>query len=622
MIDSLTIWRYLSFITSTNYAHDIIRAEVHSVFDNILDILPIYETQQLDKYHTIEGNELPREIYASYTTRELEDFGSKKIKPLSNNKQAFDQEFFNDGSNAWVISGEFTESGKPIIACDPHFNSYAPSLLYLVTSRWDKNLLSGGGIPGIPIFIFGTNGKISWGSSALISDTLDIYSYTILDSKYLYLDKWNDLITFTEKIKVKREAEQSYTFGLTNTGPILYDHEDNLSIRWAADEVKDTSFDGFLQLYTATTVRSVRLGLEKVVMPSLNIVYASYEGDIGYQATGIHPLREYLAAGVLQSNLSNNKWTNFIPFEEMPYCINPPKGYIITANNRITTRMYKHINSFSGEFSGDRATRIGFLIQKLLKNKKKINTSDMIDIQLDTFSTTASIIVPVWLKIINNKVAEGIFLNWDFKMNKNSKEAAIFSLWFQKFLGRLLLNKLGDDLNSRIVNSLVYRNAIIKHFTPENEQFYSKLNYNLGILSFEDLLLSSFQEAFIESSSRTWGEIHESHHQHLPLSFKPYFFSFIDISYWFDLKSPASGSESTINAQKFCWNGIFTSIFAAEGRFVSDLGSIKQSRWGISTGQSGNIFSRHYSDQQESFSSGNLEYISSAVKWESRIINT
>ena len=130
-------------------------------------------------------------------------------------------------------------------------------------------------------------------------------------------------------------------------------------------------------------------------MPSLNIVYASYEGDIGYQATGIHPLREYLAAGVLQSNLSNNKWTNFIPFEEMPYCINPPKGYIITANNRITTRMYKHINSFSGEFSGDRATRIGFLIQKLLKNKKKINTSDMIDIQLDTFSTTASIIVPV-----------------------------------------------------------------------------------------------------------------------------------------------------------------------------------------------------------------------------------
>ena len=77
----------------------------------------------------------------------------------------------------------------------------------------------------------------------------------------------------------------------------------------------------------------------------------------------------------------------------------------------------------------------------------------------------------------------------------------------------------------------MYRNAIIKHFTPENEQFYSKLNYNLGILSFEDLLLSSFQEAFIESSSRTWGEIHESHHQHLPLSFKPYFFSFIDISY-------------------------------------------------------------------------------------------
>lgn len=602
--DSLSIWRYLSFVVSMDYQHDLLRSELSSVLGSSLGLLPLDELLQFDQYYSISSHELPRELYKVYK------YFTKDTLP---GEKADRSDYYNQNSNAWVVSGDFTASGKPILSNDPHFIKYVPCLLYLASVDWGTNHINGGIIPGIPVFIAGDNGVIAWGGTGLGSDNIDLYTHEIANSKYLYDNNWLDLETFKEDIKIKKEPTRTYTFQSTNSGPVLYNKTTPISIRWAADEVLDTSFDGYLDLLSATTVRAIRLSLAKVVIPNLNMLYGNIEGDIGYQAIGVQPLRTFLAAGIFKGNDPELRWTEFIKFEEMPYCINPPKGYIVATNSRPITQMYKHYASFGGEFSEGRGSRIDFLIQDLIKTRKKLSVSDMVEIQLDEYSRTAATLVPIILKSFPNKKTDKIFSGWDFRLHKNSKEAGLFMIWYKKFIKSLLEDELGADLNSKLCNSKTYRNFIVKSISDNtNLSYCDDVNTN-KVESCQDIVAKSMEFALSVYSDQTWGEMHESRHQHLPFGFNVY------LAGLFDLKIPIGGSDTTVNSHSFYWDEAFTSSFGVAGRFVFDLGSPEDSRWGISTGQSGNVFSPHYSDQHELFHTGNLLPIKTSPKWESRL---
>jgi len=83
------------------------------------------------------------------------------------------------GSNCWAISGELTESGKPLVACDPHLMKWIYSKWYFVKLEWGSdpanNYLVGGTIPGIPLVTYGRSATAAWGVTALNPDISDLY---------------------------------------------------------------------------------------------------------------------------------------------------------------------------------------------------------------------------------------------------------------------------------------------------------------------------------------------------------------------------------------------------------------------------------------------------------------
>lgn len=612
VVDSLTVWRYLSFMMNQSIESDLLRAELKTLMNTSLKVLPVEEALQFAQYFTVEGNELPREIYKSFRSTEKE-------KVNDSEPGVFYSSFKNAkvSGNAWVVSGDFTASGKPILACDSHFTSQVPSLLYLVGVRWEKHSVHGGVIPGVPMFLFGTNKFAVWGSTALPSKTIDIYSHTIVASQYLYENTLHNFSTFTETIKVKGKAEIVYEFSNTKSGVLLYGK--NLSVRWAADEVLDTSFDGYLQLMMGSNLRNIRVSLEKIVMPTMNFLFATDEGEIAYQAVGVQPLRKIITVGVISGNNSLLRWKEIIPFSEMPYSINPPKGFIVVSNNQPSTYMYKHYESFVSDFSANQATRIDFLLDSSVKSKKKIQVADMLEIQNDEFSDIAATILPIWLGIIKDRLSQSTFATWDYKMRKDSKEAAVFALWFQSFLSELLVDELGSELNSRLVNYETYHNYIIKSFIDGNSLPYCDNVNTVQFETCEELLLISFRRALEKSQKKTWGDLHYTSHNS-PVRLKSYIFPYLDFTSYFLLSLPIGGSGSTIHQNGLSWNGDFTSKFGSQARFLVDLGS-PSSLWGISTGQSAHPLSPHFSDQFLPFHSGKLFALSSIAKYHSQLVN-
>ncbi|OMJ65638.1 hypothetical protein SteCoe_37867 [Stentor coeruleus] len=601
-LDTLTIWRYMSFIICVNWQQDVMRSELYEIFGD-QGFMVMDEGKVFDEYFTVQGNELPKDIYKVHKMFWRNDMSTGgKSEDIG----------FVESSNAWVISGDFTASGKPLLANDPHLTNTVPSLLYLVKAQWGNGKVLGGSIPGLPGFLFGSNHKVSWGVTSLLSDTVDLYSHTISGTKYLYNGKWEELGSFKEDIYIKNSDTKRLTFYTTNSGPILYGKEGNISLRWAANEILDTSLDGFIGLFEVENVRSLRVSLEKIVMPQLNVVFASKEGDIGYQAVGKHPLRDYNGLGVLKGSDPNNRWKEYIKYEELPYTINPEKGYIVTANNRPVTHMYKHFNSFGGEHFDGRAKRISVLIDSLIDSKQKITIKHIKDIMYDEFSNLAKILTPIWLNLIQDQDANSAFKKWDFKMSKNSYPAAIFSIWFQNFTSEFLKDKIRSNLSRNLPNSFVYRNYLAQGFYKENCAFCPYVSESKCI----SLLKNSFYYALSTAKGRSWGEIHKNVFKNIPLSYVTWFYGYFDIEY------PSGGSDTTVNAKLFAWNGDFNSIFSPQGRFIFDFGNVQESLWGISTGQSGNGLSSHYRDFVFDFEEGYLEDIYSKQKTEGKLLST
>ena len=592
-IDTLSIWRYISFALATDWDNDLLKSEVLSKLKN----WSIFsKNSQFQQYFTIDNNELPRELYKRTENMRTHDFEVFGIK-------SDDLHSYQPFGTCFVVSGDYTITGKPILSSSLSSNFDIPSLFYLTSVKWNKFSIKGGTIPGLPIFVFGTNGIASWASNPLKTDTIDLYSQKVDKNSYFYQNSWVDLQTFTETIRVKNEPDRIIQFFVTNAGPLLHGFSDNISIKWAADEVFDTSLDSFIDLMTATTVRSIRISLEKVVIPNLGIVFANTEGEIGFQAVGVHPIRNYEGFGVLNGENDLTKWKAFVKFEDLPYCLNPSKGFIVFANNRVSTELYSHFEAFDGAFDGIRASRLDFLIRKKMNSAKKLKTYDFFEVLYDEYSDIAYNLLPVWLKILENKYADRVFNDWDYVVKGSSYEAAIFETWLFKVI---------ENLNSKLTKSQYFINFVIKSFVKDLD-FCEKIKTIKE--NCKSLLESTFDLAISESAGKNWEDLHISYYKHSLLSWFPY------ISYFSDIKRPIGGSFSTINSYPFNKTQGFVSFFGVSSRFLIDLGNESQSRWGINSGQSGNLLSPHYSNQNLNFIKQNLEPLTIIPKYETRLRN-
>ncbi|MBF13465.1 MAG: hypothetical protein CMF46_03775 [Legionellales bacterium] len=512
------------------------------------------------------------------------------------------------GSNNWVISGQHTKTGKPILACDPHLGATIPSVWYLAALKSKDLSLAGATLPGLPAVIIGHNDHITWGITNTYADCQDLVINSVGDDvpeTYLRAGVWETFEQVEEIIMVRGEMPIRYTRRYTKDGPVVSDLVDpngktSVTLCWTALDGSDTTVAAFARVNSAKNWQDFRAALTLFVSPSQNFVYADIDGNIGYQFAGKVPVRSQGTGQVPSDGAKQKHWQSYIPFEELPSVYNPDDGFIATANNHVVSQDYPYF--ISQEWAPDyRHQRIVQQFLSMTNNGRKISLGDVKKMQLDHTSLVAQKLLPYFVQLppssMNVRQALEYLLPWSGVMSIHKVAPTIFNMWYRELVKLYLLSDIDD---SQIVDD--YLSSRYPIFCVERvlELFVSSSDETGKITNPDTLLLlkNSFDEAIdlIESligndmDMWQWGKIHTLHFAH----------SSFDQMAWFrqmfsrTMASP--GDPYTVNVGSYNYAKPFVQSGHASYRQIISLSNWNDSLYVQTVGQSGNVFSQHYDD--------------------------
>ncbi|MFE9612049.1 penicillin acylase family protein [Streptomyces sp. NPDC006012] len=384
------------------------------------------------------------------------------------------------GSNAWVVSGKYTITHKPLLANDPHLEAALPSVWYQMglhcrtrsaKCQYDVTGYTFAGMPGV---VIGHNGDIAWGMTNSGVDVSDLYLEKLTGDGYLYDGKVRPFTSREETIKVAGGQPKTIVVRQTADGmPLLSDRDDELvkvgktasvdtaapdrgdgygiALKWTALQ-PGTTMDAVFALDKAADWSDFRDAAALFEVPSQNLVYADTQGNIGYTLPGKIPTRAKGDDGSVPAPGWDAKyaWTGYIKQDELPYEYNPSRGYIVTANQAVVDAD-KYPYTLTTDWGyGTRSQRITDLIESKIKNGGRISTDDMRQMQLDNSSEIAKLLVPKLLKIhVDDKdvrQAQQLLEGWDYTQDADSAAAAYFNAVWRNTLKLAFGNKLPKEL--------------------------------------------------------------------------------------------------------------------------------------------------------------------------------
>ncbi|MDX3074962.1 penicillin acylase family protein [Streptomyces sp. MI02-7b] len=598
------------------------------------------------------------------------------------------------GSNSWVVAGGHTTTGKPLLANDPHLAPQMPSLWYQMglhctaVSKACPFDVAGYTFSGMPGVVIGHNQSIAWGMTNLGADVTDLYLEKLSDDSYFYDGKQLPLKTRQETIKVAGGADRTITVRSTNNGPVVSDRSSELlkvgdrapvdnsapdrgngyaiSLKWTALQPSKT-MDAVFELDTATGWEEFRAAARDFAVPSQNLIYADGKGDhgnIGYQAPGQVPTRAAGYDGTYPAPGWDPKyqWGKPIPFDAMPWEFNPPRGYIVTANQAVVDqRKYPYLLTQDWGY-GTRSQRINDLIASKIKDSGLVSMDDMQKMQSDSSSEIAKLLVPYLLKIdIKNdkddyvRNAQKLLESWDYNQDADSAAAAYFNAVWRNTLKLAFGNKLPkelrpkgqcltvpatdrsgpvDDLSgkSKLVRECGQRDAdqaqpdggdrwfevvrsIIKDednpwWTTSPTAFFDK-DSGKPRTTRDELLAQAMKDARYELTAKlgknidtwSWGRLHQ-----LELRNQTLGTGGPAVVRWLLNRGPwnLGGGEAAVDATGWNAAGGYEVVWVPSMRMVVSLDDFDKSRWINLTGASGHAYSAHYSDQTTKWAKGEL----------------
>lgn len=519
------------------------------------------------------------------------------------------------GSNNWVVSGEHTCSGKPILASDPHLGASIPSVWYLVELNAKDISLAGASLPGLPSIIVGHNQHISWGITNSYADCQDLLINTINpddQTQYRHQDSWHTFDEIEDIIYVRGEIPVRYKRRSTINGPVISDVIDvdtdtPITLCWTALDNNDTTICAFSRLNVAKNWDEFRSALQLFVSPSQNFVYADIEGNIGYQLAGKIPIRSEGSGQVPMSVGDESLWSSFIAFEKLPFDYNPKSGFIATANNQVLDEKYPYF--VSQEWAPDyRFQRILELFTSATDNQL-LDIDDIKAMQLDQVSLVAKQLLPYFLQLpaisMKERQALEYLAPWSGEMSIHKVAPTIFNMWYTELIKTYLLSDIEDD---DLVNDyLSGRHPIFcVKWIIELFEHTSNAEGKINDKDTLDLLLTSFHQAInmIESEighdmdTWQWGKIHTLHFAHSPFDRMSW------LSALFSRTIPSGGDPYTVSVGSYSYAKPFLQSGHPSYRQIICLSDWKNGQYAQSVGQSGNIFSKHYDDMISTMQKG------------------
>lgn len=550
------------------------------------------------------------------------------------------------GSNNWVVSGDRTDTGMPLLADDPHLGIQMPSIWYEVglhcqpVSEECPYNVRGFALPAAPGVIIGHNDQIAWGVTNVGWDTQDLYRITVNPDnplQYEWDGEWRDMTVHEEVIRFG-DSDETLTIEVreTHLGPIINDHqrddegnlmgfnnEDPLALRWTATAERGTIFESVLRLNRAQNWDEFRAALEYWDTPSQNVVYADVEGNIGYQTPGRVPVRAPGHNGLLpvDGNTSENEWLGYVPFDALPSVLNPERGYIATANQALVPfEYYEQLRDLlADEFGEDAHYAFGYQwadgyrgerIVELLEATETHSIASFQELHADNKQIFAEELAPFLAEIEFDdetlSEARDWMLEWDYHMAEDSPQAALFAhFWVE------LLDATWDDELAQIDDSGGGALATVQLAADPENSWWDDVTTG-ETETRDDIFHEAFAAAYSAAVERmgedrsawAWGDLHTATFTSNPLGA-----SGIDLIE--DMVNrgpvPSGGSSSTVNATSWNTDGGDFSVRALPSmRMIIDLSNLDNSVTMHTTGQSGHPFSDQYGNLIEDWA--DVEY--------------
>ena len=289
------------------------------------------------------------------------------------------------GSNNWVVGGALTEHGAAIVADDMHLAITVPNIWF--RAGWNVPgsdfETRGATLPGGPIIVAGSNGKVAWGFTNTTADWGDLIPLEVSDNgaQYRTPDGWTDFEIVAEQIAISGKPAETLEVRKTIWGPVVgKDHDGRpLAYRWVAHDVRGANLN-LLKLETTATARAAMDLAPELGIPHQNLVLGDSEGNIGWTVAGPIPRRVGLDGSRSVSWADGTAyWDGFLSLEEQPQVYNPPSHRIWTANSRTMDGEFLRVMGDGGYALGARQQQI----RDDLFARDQFSEQDLLDIQLD-----------------------------------------------------------------------------------------------------------------------------------------------------------------------------------------------------------------------------------------------
>jgi penicillin amidase len=501
---------------------------------------------------------------------------------------------FQPGSNAWAISGRHTASGKPILANDPHLEFGIPSTWYQVHLKAPGLDVIGVSLPGVPCVIIGHNQRIAWGVTNLGFDVQDLYieKFDPRTGRYVFRGQLEQARAESERIPVKGSRPVDFQQWVTRHGPVsLMEGNRFLALRWSAAEPGSFQFP-FLELNRAGNWREFTAAVARFSGPGQNFVYADVDGNIGYHASGLLPIRKHYDGDVpVDGSSGEYEWEGFIPFDQLPSFYNPPQGWIVTANQNPFPENYPY--RVHGNFASPYRS---LEIRSLLTSHQAWKPDQMLAVQKDVYSAFSHFLAQQVVaacdrkKPANANLTDAIALlrSWNGQMEKQTPAPMLISLVYLEVRKRIAESAAPGKSDFYGVQMAP---AVIEKILRNDARGWFEDRDGLLIRALTDAVEAGRQSQGSNVKRWNYGQFNRLTIKH-PVGDKlPLLAAYFNVG-----PVEMSGSSTSIKQT--------TLVLGPSMRFVADFSDWDHSLNNLTIGESGQFLSSHYKDQWDAYYTG------------------
>jgi len=524
-----------------------------------------------------------------------------------------------EGSNAWVIAGSRSQSGKPLLAGDPHIRFSVPSVWYEAQLSAPGFELYGHHQALVPFAFLGHNLDFGWSLTMFQNDDLDLIAEKVNPdnpNQVWYHGQWTDLVSSEQQIAVKGQAPVTLTLRQSPHGPIVNDAlgtaagKTPIAMWWAFLETPNPILEGFYQLNRADTLAKARAAAAKVQAPGLNIVYANAKGDIAWWASALLPKRP---AGVkpefiLDGSSNQADKDGYYPFSSNPQEENPARGYIVSANFQPLSPTGMEIPGYYN--LADRGQQLNRqLSDKSVKWSNEANQKLQLGTTTGYGPRTLAPLLPVLREVVSDpaqlKLVEQL-AQWPGDYPLDSVSATVFNQFLYDLADAAMRDELGNDFFETLLSTRVIDAALPRLAASADSPWWDSRN-TPNKETRADIVKAAWQASIAHlkqtlgdnPSDWQWGTAHTLTHGH-PLGQQKPLDRIVNVG---PFAAPGS-HEVPNNLSAKLGPAPWPVTYGPSTRRLVDFADPAHSLTINPVGQSGVLFDSHYDDQAEEYIEG------------------